>query len=142
MDLIINSKLKIPSEELCWKFFRSSGKGGQHVNKVETAVQLAWSVSESKVVGPFKKQRLFTLYQAILVNGNLIVTSSEERTQILNRRIALKKLRNLILEGLKAPPPKRRETLPTTSSKRKRVEQKKRRGEIKKSRQSMNQEVY
>ena len=97
---------------------------------------LHWALSASQVIGPFRKQRLLELYKSRIVDGELRLSVSDERSQYQNRQIALKRLADLIREGLKPLPPPRKATRPTRSSQRKRVDAKKKRGELKKGRQS------
>jgi ribosome-associated protein len=57
-DLRVSAAVLIPAAELQWRFSRSSGPGGQNVNKVETAVELGFDLEGSSAIGPFQKQRL------------------------------------------------------------------------------------
>lgn len=115
---------------------RSSGKGGQHVNKTETKVELFWNVEESNGVTSQQKQRLIKkLKNKINSEGELHITCEETRSQIKNREIAEKKLFNTIKEALKKS--KRRiKTKPTKASQKKRVDDKKKKGQIKKLRKN------
>ena len=136
MNLTVNSKLEIPVNEIQWRFSRSSGAGGQNVNKTDSRVEIVFNVFESKTLTPYQKHRISIQSEIKLINGCICIAVQDKRTQYQNRQLALTRLASILREILKPPPKKRRETTPTRSSKRKRVESKKKRGELKKSRQS------
>ena len=136
MNLIINSKLEIPTKEVQWRFSRSSGAGGQNVNKTDSRVEIVFNVSESKTLTPFQKHRISIQGEVKLTNGSICICVQDKRSQYQNRQLALTRLASTLRELLKPPPKKRRETIPTRSSQRKRIESKKKRGELKRNRQS------
>ena len=136
MDLTINSNLVIPSNELKWRFSRSSGRGGQGVNTTDSRVELVFDICNSSVIGPFQKQRLLEQLKNRCVNGCLNVVASEERSQYQNRQLAMPRLENLKQQGLKPPPKARKATKPTRTSQKRRVNAKKIRGALKQTRQS------
>ena len=136
MNLIINSKLEIPANEIKWRFSRSSGSGGQNVNKTDSRVEIRFDVSESKALTPYQKHRIRSHDETKLVKGCICIAVQENRTQYQNRQLALDRLAATLRNLLKPPPQKRRETIPTRSSQRKRIESKKQRGALKKNRRS------
>ena len=136
MNLIINSKLKIPENEIQWRFSRSSGSGGQNVNKIESRVEIIFDVLESRALTPYQKHRISNQVKTKLINGCICIAVQNKRTQYQNRQLALNRLGSILRDLLKSPPQKRRETIPTRLSQRKRVEAKKKRGELKRNRQS------
>ena len=136
MNLTINTKLEIPVNEIQWRFSRSSGAGGQNVNKTDSRVEIVFNVFESKTLTPYQKHRISIQAEIKLINGCICIAVQDKRSQYQNRQLALSRLASILRELLKPPPKKRRETKPTRSSHRKRVESKKKRGELKKSRQS------
>ena len=136
MNLRINSKLEIPLNEIHWRFSRSSGAGGQNINKTDSRAEILFNVSESKTLTPYQKQRILIQDKIKITNGCISIAVQDKRTQYQNRQLALSRLASILRELLKPPRKKRRETIPTLSSQRKRVESKKKRGELKRTRQS------
>ena len=134
MDLIITKKLVIPSKEVKWRFSRSSGPGGQNVNKVESRVEIIFNLEDSEVLNDYQKKILKVYLKNKLVNNSLCLAVQEHRNQLLNRQLALIKFISIIRDALNKPSKLRKSTKPTKASKRKRIEFKKKRGELKKSR--------
>ena len=136
MNLTINSKLEIPANEIHWRFSRSSGSGGQNVNKTASRVEIVFNVSESKTLTSYQKHRILIQNKIKLTNGCICIAVQEKRTQYQNRQLALSRFSSTLRELLQSPPKKRKGTIPTHSSQRKRLESKKKRGELKRNRQS------
>lgn len=113
------------SKELNFKTSRSSGAGGQNVNKVETAVTVTWKVSDSEFFNDRQKDLISEkLKNRINLEGFLFLSVSESRTQLQNKKIAIDKMTDLVDNALFIPK-FRAKTKPTRSSVEKRIEQKK-----------------
>lgn len=113
------------SKELTYKTSRSSGAGGQNVNKVETAVTVTWKVSDSEFFNDRQKDLISEkLKNRINLEGFLFLTVSESRTQLQNKKIATEKILELVDKSLIIPK-FRAKTKPTRSSVERRIEQKK-----------------
>ena len=136
MDLEVTTSLTIPATELVWRFSRSSGPGGQHVNTSDSRVQVTWSVIDSNVVDD--KARALLIEKLRLSSGAITVTVSEQRSQLRNREIALDNLALAIRGALAPPSPPRRPTKPTRGSARRHLAAKKQRAQIKQRRQRPN----
>ena len=136
MNLRINTKLEIPDNEIKWRFSRSSGAGGQNVNKTDSRAEIVFNVSESKTLTPYQKYRISIQDEVKLSNGCICIAVQDKRTQYQNRQLALTRLTSTLRDLLKPPPKTRWETIPTRSSQRRRLELKKKRGELKRNRQS------
>ena len=134
MDLKITKTLVIPSNEIKWRFSRSSGPGGQNVNKIESRVEIIFNLEDSKVLNDYQKEILKRNLKNKLVNNSLRLAVQEHRNQLLNRQLALIKFSSIIKNALNKPFKLRKSTKPTKASQNKRVEVKKKRGELKKSR--------
>ena len=134
MDLIITPRLVIPSIELKWRFSRSSGPGGQKVNKTNTRVEIIFNIEESKVLNNYQKKVLVKKLKTKLVNNCICIAVQDERNQLLNRQIAIVRISSLIRNSLKNPSKVRIATKPSKASQNKRLDSKKKRGELKKNR--------
>lgn len=135
MDLEVSRALVIPAAELNWRFSRSSGPGGQHVNTSDSRVELLWDVAESTVLTESQRERLLARLERRLVAGVITVASSEQRSQLRNREIALEKLAELVRAALAPDAAKRRPTKPTRGSTRRHLAAKTQRSATKKLRQ-------
>ena len=134
--LIVNSILP----ELVWKTSRSSGKGGQNVNKVETKVELLWEYSASALLTDAQKTKITErLTNAINKEGQLSVSCETSRSQLKNKELAIKKL-NTLLQKAFAEKKKRLATKPSKSSVERKITEKKNRGTIKATRKKVKPE--
>ena len=135
MDLIITPRLVIPSKELKWRFSRSSGPGGQKVNKTNTRVEIIFNIEESKVLNDHQKKVLTKKLKTKIVNNCICLAVQDERNQLLNRQLAIARISSLIRNSLKNLSKVRRATKPSKASQKRRLDSKKKRGELKKNRQ-------
>jgi ribosome-associated protein len=132
----VTDTISIDESELSESFVRSSGPGGQNVNKLSTAVQLRFDVRHSPSLPNDVAVRLFRLAgRRLTKDGVLVITAQRHRTQERNRADAREKLVELIREAA-TPPVPRRPTKPPRASRRQRLESKKRRSGIKRLRQA------
>ena len=127
--LRVNRSCAIALREFTWKFTASGGPGGQHANTANTKVDLRFDIEESESLGPRQKARLLEK-----LGPSVRVTSSERRSQLQNRELALDRLRSMLNETLKVERP-RVATKPSRTAKEKRVQSKRRRSEVKRGRQ-------
>ena len=134
----ITDSIYINESELKESFIRSSGPGGQHVNKVATAVQLRFNAKNSGNISAKVYKRLRAIAGSKLTEkGNLIIVSREHRSQSQNRRVALDKLISLLQQAAKKPK-HRTPTRPSQASVEKRLRNKRLQSEKKKSRRNID----
>ena len=119
----------ISDADLTWRFSRSSGPGGQHVNTTDTRVQLSFDLAGSDIFPAELKQRMLAR-----LGDEVVVVASEHRSQLRNRRAAEDRLAELLEDAMKPPPPARVPTKPSRRAKQRRLDQKKKRGETKRLR--------
>ena len=119
----------VPDAELSWRFSRSSGPGGQHVNTSDTRVQLSFDLAASEAFPDEVKERMLTR-----LGDQVVVVAAEHRSQLRNRRTAEDRLVELLEEAMEPPPRPRVATRPSKASQRRRVERKKQQGQTKRLR--------
>ena len=130
----VTPSVSIEESEIQFDFIRSTGPGGQNVNKVATAVQLRWDVRATTALPPDVKERLVRLAGSrITGEGILIIETRRYRTQEQNRFDAVQRLVALVRKALEAPKP-RRKTRPSVTASAARVGAKRQRGELKRIR--------
>ncbi|MEG9224788.1 alternative ribosome rescue aminoacyl-tRNA hydrolase ArfB [Aeromicrobium sp. Sec7.5] len=126
-------RVTIPEAEISWRFSRSGGPGGQHVNTSDTRVELIWSLASTQALTPEQRERALTALRGRLVDGRLTVVSSQYRSQLRNRDAARVRLEQLVARAI-VPPRPRRATKPSRGSQVRRLDAKKRRGDLKRGR--------
>ncbi|WP_229054594.1 alternative ribosome rescue aminoacyl-tRNA hydrolase ArfB [Aeromicrobium sp. Leaf350] len=127
------TRVRIPDAELSWRFSRSSGPGGQHVNTSDTRVELIWSLATTRALTPEQRDRAMEALRSRLTDGSITVVSSQYRSQLRNRDAARVRLEELVARAI-VPPRTRRATKPSRASQARRLDEKKRRSEVKRRR--------
>ena len=140
-DLRIDHRITLPGDELEESFVRSSGPGGQNVNKVATAVQLRFRAGASRALSGRVRERALRLAgHRATRDGEIVIESTRTRSQARNREDARERLRDLIREAAEPPPPPRRATRPSRGAVDRRLKAKARRSGIKRNRSRPSEE--
>lgn len=132
--LEIRSGVVIPAHELTWRFSRSGGPGGQSVNTTDSRVQLVFDLVRSPSIPEHLRRRAVERLGARLQDGCLVVTASEQRSQLQNRRAAERRLADTLRRAMAPPPQARRATKPSRAAVDRRIKAKKARGQTKRLR--------
>jgi len=131
----VRGSVVLPDTELQWRFSRSSGPGGQHVNTSDSQVELRYDLAASAALPPVWKERaLERLAGRLTEAGELVVRASEHRSQWRNREAAAVRLSALLSEAVAPPPRNRRATRPSRGAVERRLTEKKRRSDVKRGR--------
>ncbi len=134
--LLISSHILIPDSEIQIHAVRSQGAGGQHVNKVSSAIHLRFDIRASSLPAFYKDELLKLKDHRISDDGVITIKAQEHRSQEQNREEALNRLRALI-QSVAVPRKKRKPTKPSNMSKRRRLESKVKRGRLKTLRRTL-----
>ena len=128
----VTDSIMLADDEVQVRAVRASGPGGQHVNKVSTAIELRFDVRGSPALPEGVRARLEKLAGSRLtLEGVLILVAQAHRSQEMNRQAALERLFELIRKAAEPPPPPRKKTRPTYASKLRRLEGKSKRSGVK-----------
>ncbi len=126
--------LVVPADDLQERFSRSSGPGGQSVNTADSRVEVHLDLTATAALTDAQRSRVLARLADRLVNGVLVVTASEHRSQYRNRLAARSRMAELLAAALAPPPPPRRPTKPSAAARRRRLESKRRHSRLKSGR--------
>ncbi|MEV2274820.1 alternative ribosome rescue aminoacyl-tRNA hydrolase ArfB [Nocardiopsis sp. NPDC049922] len=133
-DGLTVGSVTVPADALVWRFSRSSGPGGQHVNTSDTRVSLSLDVASCGALGTTRRERALERLGGRLVDGVLTVSVQTHRSQARNRAEARERMAALLAEAMAPPTRKRRATRPSRASRQRRLDAKRRRGDVKRAR--------
>ncbi|GAB3122446.1 alternative ribosome rescue aminoacyl-tRNA hydrolase ArfB [Streptomyces calidiresistens] len=132
--VVIRGSVVLPESELRWRFSRSSGPGGQHVNTTDSRVEVSLDLAATRALPEVWRERALERLAGRLVDGVLTVAASEHRSQWRNREVAVRRMAALLAEATAPPPrPRRARKVPRAVNER-RLREKKRRGDTKRGR--------
>ncbi|MHC0429635.1 alternative ribosome rescue aminoacyl-tRNA hydrolase ArfB [Streptomyces sp. O3] len=131
---VIRGSVSLPEAELVWRFSRSSGPGGQHVNTSDSKAELRFDLANTASLPEVWKRRALERLAPRLVDGVIAVHASEHRSQWRNREMAATRLASLLAEATAPPPKPRRPTKIPRGVNERRLRQKKARSETKRGR--------
>jgi ribosome-associated protein len=132
--LQVNGSVAVPRSELTWRFSRSGGPGGQSVNTADSRVELLFDLVATTALPPHLKARALERLASRLVDGVLVVTASEHRAQLQNRKAAEARLVALLAQAIAPPARARRPTRPSRGAVQARLDAKRHRSQTKRLR--------
>jgi ribosome-associated protein len=132
--LPVTPAVAIPRAELSWRFSRSSGPGGQSVNTSDSRVELRFDLAGTAALPEPLKERALTRLADRLVDGELVVTAAEHRSQLQNRRAAEARLVAVLAAAIAPPARTRRATRPSRGAVERRLDTKRHRSQTKRMR--------
>ncbi|MEN8928954.1 MAG: alternative ribosome rescue aminoacyl-tRNA hydrolase ArfB [Flavobacteriales bacterium] len=128
-------------KELVFETSRSSGKGGQHVNKTESRVTLVWNFMDSNCITNSQKELIKTKAKSYITGQVVRISTEENRSQVKNKKKSVYKLKTVLDEAFKVDKPRRKSKVPR-AVKEKRMRDKKQKGETKKSRKKIDKRDF
>ncbi|GHD91313.1 alternative ribosome rescue aminoacyl-tRNA hydrolase ArfB [Streptomyces naganishii] len=131
---LIRGSVALPEAELAWRFSRSSGPGGQHVNTSDSQVELRFDLANTEALPEVWKRRALERLAPRLIDGVILVRASEHRSQWRNREAAAVRLAALLAEATAPPPRPRRPTRVPRGINERRLREKKQRSDTKRGR--------
>jgi ribosome-associated protein len=131
---VIRGSVSLPEAELMWRFSRSSGPGGQHMNTSDSQVELRFDLARTQALPPVWKDRALHRLAGRLVDGVIAVRASDHRSQWRNREAAAVRLAALLAEATAPPPRTRKATRMPRAINERRLREKKQRGATKRGR--------
>ncbi|MGW7515110.1 alternative ribosome rescue aminoacyl-tRNA hydrolase ArfB [Streptomyces sp. NPDC054796] len=131
---VIRGAVSLPEAELSWRFSRSSGPGGQHVNTSDSRAELRFDLAATEALPEVWKERALERLGPRLVDGVLVVRAGEHRSQWRNRETAATRMAALLAEATAPPPRPRRKKKVSRGANERRLRSKQQRGDLKRGR--------